>query len=192
VRAGALLDAALAQMRALGHPWAMAMILLQKGLLLRDQGQFKQSTPFLEEALEQFSQLGDKSHIAYTQLNLGSVATALRDYERAVTLYRAALVVRRELKDRRGMATCLAALGCCAAALRQFDGAARLFGAAEALREATGASIPPYFREEYERQTAAVAEVLGETVFKTAWTAGRAMPLEQALDFALADAAQAA
>jgi predicted ATPase/class 3 adenylate cyclase len=190
-RAGALLDDALAQMRGLGHRWGMALLLLQKGLLQRDLGRLDHATPLLEEAIELFRQLGDKAYIAYTQLNLGTVASTLHEYERASNLYRAALAVRRELKDRRGIATCLAALGCCAAGLRQFDRAAQLFGAAEALREAAGSTIPAYFKEEYDRQTAATAEVLGQAEFQAAWAAGRAMPPDAAIDFALATPAHA-
>jgi hypothetical protein len=62
-----------------------------------------------------------------------------------------------------------------------------LFGAAEALRGATGASIPAYFRSEYERRVSAASSELGEPAFQTAWSDGRKMALDQAIDFALAD-----
>jgi predicted ATPase/predicted negative regulator of RcsB-dependent stress response len=189
-RASATLEEALAQLRGFGHQWGAAVALLQMGLVRRDQREFEQATQLLEQAREQFSQLGDKAYAAYTQLNLGQVAAALGDYERATALYRATLAVRRELKDRRGMATCLTALGCCSAALREYDRAARLFGAAEALREAARAVIPAYFREEYERKRAETAAALGDEAFKTAWAAGRAMPLERALEFALVGAGE--
>ncbi len=68
--------------------------------------------------------------------------------------------------------------------------AARLWGAAEALREVIGSPRPPNEREEYERGLATVREALGEEVFSAAWAEGRAMSLEQAIEYALQNSAQ--
>jgi predicted neutral ceramidase superfamily lipid hydrolase len=63
--------------------------------------------------------------------------------------------------------------------------AAWLFGAAEALRETSGASIPPVDRADYDRILAAVRAQLDEQTFAAAWAEGRAMTLEQAIAYAL-------
>lgn len=186
-KAQALLEKTLVQMRALGHPWGIAQTLGGLGLLARDQGQIETAIPFLEESLALFRQLGDMSFVAYIGLNLGSIASGLGDYQRAGALYRGSLNLRRDLQDRRGIVTCLAALGCVSAGLEQFERAARLFGAAEAWREATGASIPGFVKDEYERKVAATSRGLGDAARTAAWATGRAMPLEGAIDFALAD-----
>ena len=54
-------------------------------------------------------------------------------------------------------------------------------GAAAALREAIGliAGLPE--RAKYEQATAAARQVLGEQAFATAWSAGRGLPLDQAI-----------
>jgi DNA-binding NarL/FixJ family response regulator len=59
--------------------------------------------------------------------------------------------------------------------------AARLWGAAEAMREATGAPIPPVERADYERALASARAQLGEKTFAAAWEEGRTMTVEQAL-----------
>ena len=189
-RAKVLFEQSMVQIRALGHQWGLAMVVNNLGLLARDQGQYEQAMRYFEEALALFEQLGDKSYIAYTQLILGSVACALDDYGRAGPLFRECLTLRRDLQDRRGIATCLAALACTAAGLGQFERAAVLFGEAEARREATGATIPGFVRDLYDRQVAATSRTLGDAALARHWSVGRAMPVDQAIDLALAGEAE--
>ncbi len=189
-KATALLEQSLVQIRALRHGWGTAMTLTNLGMISRDRGEFQRATALLEEALAIFAQLGDKGYTAYTRLNLGVLASGLGEHGRAEAHYKACLAIRRELQEKRGIATCLAALGCCAAGLGEFTRAAVLFGAAEALRDATGASLPPYLRGEYERRVAITTRELGESAFQTGWSDGRKMPPDQAIDFALAESAR--
>jgi len=64
-----------------------------------------------------------------------------------------------------------------------------LYGAVAALREATGALLPPRDRANYARSVDRVRERLGETAFAEAWAEGHAMPLEQAIAEALQESA---
>jgi predicted ATPase/DNA-binding CsgD family transcriptional regulator len=64
--------------------------------------------------------------------------------------------------------------------------AARLYGAAHEERERYGRPIPPVFREEVERDMAVAKNALGEAAFAADWAAGRALPIAQAIDEALA------
>lgn len=63
--------------------------------------------------------------------------------------------------------------------------AARLFGAAAALRERAGAAAAARDRAKFERDVAAVRATLGPPAFDAAWAEGRAMPLDQAIAYAL-------
>lgn len=65
--------------------------------------------------------------------------------------------------------------------------AATLFGAFDAQRQATGASIPALFRQEYEHRVAEARARLGDGAFAQAWTTGQAMTMEQAVRFTLAE-----
>lgn len=187
VRATALIEDSLTRMRALGHQWGAAIALTDLGLIARDLDQMDRAARLLDEALALFQQVGDRTFSAHAQIHLGTIVSAQGDYTRAVDLYRSSLATRRELRERRGIASCLAALGCAAAGLEQFVRAAKIFGAAEALRESLGAGVPAFFRAHYDRQVAVAAERLGEASLKAAWSEGRVMTLDQAIDFALSD-----
>jgi hypothetical protein len=58
-------------------------------------------------------------------------------------------------------------------------------GAAGA-REAVGASVFGFYRDEYERLIAAARDRLGDDSFKKLWKEGWVLTLHQAVDYALA------
>ena len=70
--------------------------------------------------------------------------------------------------------------------------AARLFGAAAALRDTIGFALFPTERVEQERTLAALRARLDTEAFAAALSEGRAMPLEEAIDYALGPAEPAA
>ena len=63
--------------------------------------------------------------------------------------------------------------------------AARLFGASERLRDEAHSTLPPLCRANYDRAVNAVRVQLGESAFQAAWTEGRALTQEQAIQLAL-------
>src|SRR5205823_12677589 len=67
------------------------------------------------------------------------------------------------------------------------DRAARLFGAAAALRAEIGAPVPMVLRETCDRALDELRAQMSEADFATAWTAGQAMTLDQAVSSALDD-----
>jgi len=67
------------------------------------------------------------------------------------------------------------------------EGAIQLFGAAAALRDAIGTHQQPFRQAAYEWGLSTVRTQLDATTFATAWTAGQAMTLEQAVRYALTE-----
>jgi hypothetical protein len=65
----------------------------------------------------------------------------------------------------------------------ELERAVTLFGAADALRAATAAFQRAYF----EHHVAVLRDTVGEAVFESAWETGRAMTMEQAIEYALSD-----
>jgi hypothetical protein len=65
--------------------------------------------------------------------------------------------------------------------------AARLLGAAAAAREATGALLPPVEQPDHDATVQAARVALGEAAFATAWAAGQALTLDEAVAEALAE-----
>jgi ATP/maltotriose-dependent transcriptional regulator MalT len=89
------------------------------------------------------------------------------------------------------IAICLTDVAAQARALGQPERAARLLGAAEVLHETDGAEILPAERGRYEEFVTALRAQLGEETFGEAQRVGRALPLEEAIEQALAVAAVA-
>ena len=81
----------------------------------------------------------------------------------------------------------LNSLGMVAVAQNQPERGARLFAAAEALREAMNVSMvtSPSYRADYERSLIALRAALDEKTLAAAWAEGRAMSMEEAVEYAL-------
>jgi hypothetical protein len=65
--------------------------------------------------------------------------------------------------------------------------AAKLFGAAEAIREATGHKPTDEEQVEEAKFMSRLRSMLSEAEFSALWAEGRALTMEQAIAFALAD-----
>ena len=78
-------------------------------------------------------------------------------------------------------------LACVTSSLASPGAAARLWGAAERLWEEIGTRPPPAERSLYERRVAVARSAMADdAAFARAWEEGRAMTLEQAVEYALA------
>ncbi|MFQ5796017.1 MAG: BTAD domain-containing putative transcriptional regulator [Candidatus Bipolaricaulia bacterium] len=191
-RAAALCEEALTLYRELGDKLGIADSILYLGHVAQYQDDLGRATALYEESLVLCRGLENKQGIALSLFHLGNVAVGQGDLGRAVALYEESLILRQEIGDKGGIALCLEGLAGVACANGQPEQAARLFGAAEALREAIGFPLMPPDRTllDYDRNVAAVRAELSEDAFEAAWTEGRAMTLEQAIAYALEEAAQ--
>ena len=193
-QAGALLDRSLALARQAGTTWQLAEALWGAGNVARDQRDYRHAQRFLEESMGLFRAVGDTWATGCTLNTLGTLAHLQGDYERGAALLKESLTLFRELEHLSGISACFAGLVEIMHALGHADRAARLAGAAEALFEAVGvhldgAHLTRADRMTYERDRASLASGLGDQVFAAAWATGRAMPLEQAVAYALEETA---
>jgi DNA-binding NarL/FixJ family response regulator len=78
-------------------------------------------------------------------------------------------------------------LACVAGVRGEAERAAKLFGVAEALREAVGSQHMPEEDAWREPYLAASRARLDEASWRAAWAQGRAMSVEQAIDYALSE-----
>jgi non-specific serine/threonine protein kinase len=189
-RAAALLGEGLALHRALGDERGIASALLTLGLLAHDQGEPARAVALVEEGLALARRLGPGAGpIALGLRNLGLLAYLQGQPERAEGLTRQALALHHDQAQARGMVWGLATLALVASARGRAGRAARLFGAAERLfGYSRPMDVPPRYRDDYDRAVGAARARLGEAAFAGAWAAGRAMALEDAVAYALADA----
>jgi ATP/maltotriose-dependent transcriptional regulator MalT len=193
--------------RETGHTVGVAVSLVRAAeVALLGQGNPVTAEVQAEEALGLFRELSYKGGMAEALFVLARVQARQGNYPVARSHYEAILTLARESDDQQnipkpyrieysrdfaappsegderwnipfyleGLAEVVAAQG-------EGVWAARLWGAAETLREDLHAPLPAVFRTEYERAVAATRIQVGDKLFTTAWTQGRAMTLEQVL-----------
>jgi predicted ATPase/class 3 adenylate cyclase len=184
--AWALCEESLAIIRGLGNRWHIAGSLINLGSIDYLQGNLTSARQRYEESLAIYRELGDRWGIAAALINLGSAANDQCDYRAASAMYKESLAIHLELGDRWGIAESLQGLAYVAFALFGPARAARIWGGAERLREEIGSPVPPRDRPRYDGQlTAARAAMADHDAFDLAWQEGRAMTLEQAIEYAL-------
>jgi len=183
--AAALYEESRTLFRELGARMFEANNLAGLGNVALRQGDYASARALYEESLAIRQEAGDRWGIASSLHALGAVASHLGEYTVARSLYFQSLTMQQELEDRKGIAGSFESLA--SLALHEGDPvvAARLLSAASALRTAIGAPLPPYRREEIERELALVRTAIGEDAFAAAWEEGRAMSLDEAVGYAL-------
>jgi predicted ATPase/DNA-binding SARP family transcriptional activator/DNA-binding CsgD family transcriptional regulator len=165
----------------------VANLLLFSGLVAISQGDLERGLALNEESLALFRQIGDIQGMGHCLNNLGIGAVLQADYNKASALLRENLRMARESDYKLAIQYSFLGLGYVAACREQPARAARLWGAVEAMGEAFGIGITPITRSHtnYDGYLASARSQLTETVWKAAWEEGRAMTLEQAIEYTL-------
>jgi predicted ATPase/class 3 adenylate cyclase len=144
-----------------------------------------------EEAAAAFRSLGNRRLVMAC---LSEVAHALRRHgqlEEALRYYRETLGGWQELGHRSAVAHQLECFGLIAVVQGQTQRAATLFGAAEALRAAIDTPMMPAERAEYDQAVTRLRGQMDADALGEAMAEGRVLSLEQAVAYALEDAAAA-
>jgi non-specific serine/threonine protein kinase len=138
-----------------------------------------------EESLALFRELGNKRVLAGVLHNLGNVTLSQGEAVQAATLFAESLALNDETGYQPGIADCFVGLAGVAGAQCHPERAVRLLGAAEPYLDAMRGFMPVADRTAYDRTVAAVQIQLDQATFAAAWAEGQAMPLEQAIAYAL-------
>ncbi|MDQ5852092.1 MAG: tetratricopeptide repeat protein, partial [Chloroflexota bacterium] len=195
-RAQVLFEESLALFRELGDKERISVVLNNLGVAADDQGDYATARACYEESLALAEEVGDTYGVLSVLVNLGLTTLNQHDFAGAKLRFQKTLVQAREKRGAEvGIAYCLEGLAAVAGALATAPEhgawAAWLFGAAEVLRERLGSPLYAAERAKYEEHVAAARAQLGEAAWEAAWAEGRAMPLEQAIAYALEEAASA-
>lgn len=183
--ANACFEESLTLYRELKNNFSVAISLNNLGIIAYRQGNYVTANTLYQKSLTLFREFRNKRGMASSLSNLGEVASAQSDYQAARRLQEESLKISREMEDKRLIANALEGLAEVNRAENQLEQAVRLFRAAEALREAISSPLCTFDQSRYDSSVAAVRTALGEEAFTTAWEAGRAMTLEQAIAYAL-------
>jgi len=171
--------------RELGYVRTLGRLLFSVGYVLLLEGDYERGAALNEEAATLYRERGYKGGLEFVLDNLGWAALLQGDHERARSYYRESLMLCRELGDKWTASESLEGLACVAGVRGGAERAAKLFGVAEALSEAVGSQHIPEevaWREPYLAKT---RSQLDEASWQGAWEEGRAMSMEQAIEYAL-------
>lgn len=184
-RAAVLLDQSLSLFSELHDKGGIAHVLDNLGLLARSQGNNDHAGELFQRSLAISEELGVKNGIGMSLAHMSDVALRQGDTKRAATLYMESLAIRKELGDRRGISECISGLAIVAQSSGQYKRAAQLLGAAEALRESNEIALPPHERAKHEHNITSLRSRAGEAEAADAWSQGRMMTWEKAVEYAL-------
>ena len=162
-------------------------LLIFSALSTISRGDLERGAILSEEGLALFREIHDVQGIGHSLNNLGLIAVMRHDYHSASKFLRENLRIAKESDYKLAIQYSLFGLGMVAAAGGQPARAARLWGAEEAMRESFGIQITPLARSttNYDGYVATARSRLNESAFDTAWSEGRAMTPEQAVEYAL-------
>ena len=182
----AYFEETLAIYRQLGNKQGIVDTLNDLGHETWHQGDHASARRFLEDAVVLAREHGQKRPSAFALWSLGLVAFDQHNYVEAHSLYEEGLATAKELRNVWICSHLVEAFATLIAAEGQYVRAARLLGAAESHRKAQGNPLPFAHRSDYDRPVATIRAGLNEEALGSAWAEGRAMTLEQAIEYALA------
>jgi predicted ATPase/class 3 adenylate cyclase len=158
-----------------------------RGALLR--GDYAAARERFAKALPIFEKMGDEHRVTMIQSWLAHMQRHEGHFREAESEYRKTIRLWQKLGHRGAVAHQLESFAMVALELGQPERAARLFGAAEALREKIAMPMDPDERIEYDQQVGALRGRLEEDTLASAWAAGRALTMEQAISYAVSESA---
>jgi len=165
---------------------AIAFALFGLGHVALCQHDYPVAHRYFEESLQDNKRFGDQRSLSRILYGLGDTAMGEGDYAGAYTHYTESLTLCQRLGDRYFVIWSLEGVARVAAASGQPRRAVQLLAAGAALRDVLGISQPPFRRQTYVHLLATLRTQLDETAFATAWGAGQALDLAQAVHYALA------
>jgi tetratricopeptide (TPR) repeat protein len=184
--ARALKEEGVAILRELGDTERLGYSLLHLGHLTGyAQQDFQAAQALYQEGLGHLRDASNAEGAAHALANLGNVAILTGDYATAELLVADSLRSYRELGIVYAQAQALGAAAGVAAGTDRPERALRLAGASDTHCAVIGVSQPAIYAERTERMIERARQKLGEATQATLWAEGQAMPLEQAVAYAL-------
>jgi tetratricopeptide (TPR) repeat protein len=185
-RANLLDDEIRANLKNINHPIFMP-ISIGLGTEARLAGRFEDARAIINEAFKMAQRMHSKNLQASFRSDLAHITRLEGRLDEAEQEYRQLIAIWYELGHRGAVANLLECLGFIARGTGRRERAAQLLGAAEALREVIQMPMREYERLEYDPEVAVLREAMQPDAFASAWSKGRAMSLEDAVQLALGE-----
>jgi non-specific serine/threonine protein kinase len=171
----------------LGDKDGLATVVGNLAIVLLYQGKIKDAIELLEGHLNLLDDLDDFSTSAWYQFFLGGCKVLQGELEPATVLLSNGLRLFRQINNVYFIGYCLIPFAGAANGYNNPMRASRLFGAREVIHESIGAKLDPGLQRINISLIAQARAMLDESAFATAWAEGRAMTIEQAIEYALHD-----
>jgi predicted ATPase/DNA-binding CsgD family transcriptional regulator len=184
--ARALCEESEALARALGDEVALCVALTFLQQVVLRQGEFSTARRLVEEGLPLARRIGGYEKLADSLDVLGQLEIAEGHYAEARGALRESLLLRHDQGDRSGITSSLETIAALAEAETQPRCAIQLAAAAASIRAAIGEQPTPMQRAMLDKWLVPLQQALEMDEIRSAWEAGRAMSIQQALELGLA------
>jgi tetratricopeptide (TPR) repeat protein len=185
-KALAYYEESLASWEELGDRAGVARVYNSMGELACAQGDYGRAAELYKQSLEIHRSLGRYASVALVTANIGFMEQEMGEYAKAEAHFIDSLRTYSELGVKIGIIVSLVGVGAAAQGLGKVERAATLFGATEALCEATSYALEPRERAIYLASQDAVCAALGEDEYHDYMLDGKAMGMQRAVDYGLA------
>jgi tetratricopeptide (TPR) repeat protein len=179
------------QAKATGYRWYAAAGLSYLGGLAAVKGDPAGAIIFFEQAIAQHIGLRSRYPLAWILIELGGVLQGTGDHVGAGVRYARALRALHTIGHATLSHLALCGLAELAIGAGEQANALMLVAVTGALADTIGAQVPSPVQARLEQVEAAARQALSAEAQATAWAAGQAMPLEQVIAEALAQAGAA-
>ncbi len=186
-RAAAMYAESLALYRRLGDQWSIASSLNNLGEVAMQQGDWKRAEALLRESLATRRALGEPRGIGLVLRNLADLALERHEWRQARALLKESLTLGQNSNAKEVMAMCFEGLAFLENAQGRVERAVRLCGMSAMLRETLRAPLTPAEHEQFDDVVKQVRAQLDERTFETLWLEGRALPLADAIAYAMTE-----
>ena len=144
---------------AIGDHWLAGITLMNLGEIARMVGgDLAAAATHYRASLEQLQRVGDPHFIAVADINLGQVHMLQGDAAQAEAVLRRALAAGLQVESAQVVASALEKLAD-ALSGRDAPAAGRLFSLAQAVRQASGVTVQPVDREDYDHLVARLQQI---------------------------------
>jgi predicted ATPase/class 3 adenylate cyclase len=168
-----------------GFRWASSFLSIGLAHTAAALGDIEAARAAFKESSEIAQMMGNKRIVYSSQSELAHVLRAHGELDEPLVTYRDLLPKWRDLGHRSAVAHELECIAYILIRKEEPVRAAMLLGAAEALREAIDSVMTKREQVEYANEMESLRAGMDEAEFEQAWKKGRAMTMEQAIQFAL-------
>lgn len=186
-KAQELVEQTLAMAREVGNRYHLASGLRLFGMICEIQGQGDEAEALLHQGISESRDIGNRAGAAEALMHLGRLHLKQGQYAQAQQDFRELLVLLKESNALYYIPNALDSFAFLYTVTSHAQRAAQLLGAAEALRGKFGTPLWLGYRKDYETYLAVTRSQLDDASFNAAWEKGRAMTMEQAIEYALAE-----